>query len=125
VAGLALRLAQLGHAKDVSVKVAGGEEAARAALAFLAEMEARAENGRNGEAASPDGQRPSWAEPPLKLFDIPDDMLVTDFSFYDVSPNGQGFVMIEKDPYELRPIEPVLVPNWVDELKACMAAANR
>jgi hypothetical protein len=39
VAGLALRLAELGHAKEVSVKVAGGEEAARAALAFLAEME--------------------------------------------------------------------------------------
>src|SRR5262249_4337795 len=58
VAGLALRLAELGHVKDVSIKVAGGEEAARAALAYLAEMEARAQNVPNGDAASPDELEP-------------------------------------------------------------------
>jgi hypothetical protein len=42
VAGLALRLAQLGYTREVTIKVAGGEEAARAVLAFLAEMGARA-----------------------------------------------------------------------------------
>jgi hypothetical protein len=55
VAALAHRLAQLGHAKDVSVKVAGGEEAARAVLAFLGEMAAAAQDARNRDGASPDG----------------------------------------------------------------------
>jgi hypothetical protein len=57
VAALAHRLAQLGHAKEVSVTVAGGEDAARALLAFLAEMEARAQKAPStpeGDAASPD-----------------------------------------------------------------------
>jgi hypothetical protein len=65
VAGLALRLAELGHTKDVSVKVAGGDEAARAVLAFLAEMEARAQKAQDApkrDGAGPDG---SEAVPPL------------------------------------------------------------
>jgi hypothetical protein len=55
VAALALRLAQLGHAKEVSVRVAGGEEAARALLAFLDEMGARAQDAQKRDGAGPDG----------------------------------------------------------------------
>jgi hypothetical protein len=32
--------------------------------------------------------------------------------------------MVQNDPFELRPIEPVLVPNWVEALKARMASAR-
>jgi hypothetical protein len=56
VAALALRLAQLGHAKDVSIKVAGGEEAARAVLAFLDEMGARTQEAQEHDGAGPDAQ---------------------------------------------------------------------
>jgi hypothetical protein len=59
VAALALRLAELGHAKAVNVTVAGGKEAAEVVLAFLAEMAARADNARNRDRASPTAQRPS------------------------------------------------------------------
>ena len=55
VAGLALRLAELGPVKDVSIEVAGGEEAARAVLSFLADMAARAQDARNRDAGSQDG----------------------------------------------------------------------
>jgi len=50
-----LDVAELGHAKEVSVKVAGGDEAARAALAFLVEVAARAQDARNHDMAVPDG----------------------------------------------------------------------
>jgi hypothetical protein len=40
------------------------------------------------------------------------------FGFYDVSPAGQRFVMIEKDPFELRPLGLVIIPNWTAELQA-------
>ena len=43
---------------------------------------------------------------------------------YDVTPDGQRFLMIQKDPFELRPIEVALVPNWLDELRAKVAAAH-
>jgi hypothetical protein len=32
--------------------------------------------------------------------------------------------MIQKDPDELRPIELVVAPNWLEEVKAKMAAAR-
>lgn len=37
------------------------------------------------------------AEPPRKLFDLPEEIL-PGFDSYDVAPDGQRFVMIEKDP---------------------------
>ena len=46
------------------------------------------------------------------------------FAFYDVTADGQRFIMVQKDPIELRPIELVLVPNWLEELKARMASAR-
>jgi hypothetical protein len=46
------------------------------------------------------------------------------FGSYDVTPDGQRFVMIEKDPFELRPLGLVIVPNWTAELQARMAAAG-
>jgi hypothetical protein len=55
VAALALRFAQLGHAKAVSVKVASGEEAARVVLAVLAEMGARAQDAPGRAGAGPGG----------------------------------------------------------------------
>jgi hypothetical protein len=53
VAALALRLAELGHAKEVRIRVAGGEEAARAVFAFLAEMGARPQNAPERDGAGP------------------------------------------------------------------------
>ena len=32
--------------------------------------------------------------------------------------------MVQKDPVETRPIELVMVPNWLEELKAKMADAH-
>jgi Tol biopolymer transport system component len=61
------------------------------------------------------------ADPPRELFTLPDE-IVRGWVFYDATADGQRFVMIEKDPLELRPIELVLVPNWVEELKARMTA---
>jgi eukaryotic-like serine/threonine-protein kinase len=61
------------------------------------------------------------SDPPRKLFDFSDDILL---GFYDVSPDGQHFVMVEKDPFELRPLDLVIVPGWVDEMKARLAAAE-
>ena len=43
---------------------------------------------------------------------------------YDVAPDGQRFLMVQKDPVETRPIELVMVPNWLEELKAKMVAAH-
>jgi hypothetical protein len=43
---------------------------------------------------------------------------------YDVSPDGQHFVMIQHDPIELRPFDLVVIPGWVEEMKARLAAAK-
>lgn len=67
---------------------------------------------------------PAFAsEAPRRLFDLPDEIL-WGFGFYDAAPDGQRFVMIEKDPVELRPLGLVIVPNWTEELRARMAAAG-
>jgi serine/threonine-protein kinase len=64
------------------------------------------------------------AEIPRRLFDVPDDILVDNFAFYDVSPDGQKFLMVREDPYELRPIELVLVPSWTEEVKGRLRAGG-
>jgi serine/threonine-protein kinase len=61
------------------------------------------------------------ADPPQKLFDIPEDLIREP---YDVSPDGQRFLMIQKDPLELRPLDLVIVPNWAEEMKSRLAAAK-
>jgi hypothetical protein len=61
------------------------------------------------------------AETPRKLFDIPEDIWSDD---YDVSPDGERFVMIERDPLELRPFDLVVIPNWAEEMKARLASAK-
>lgn len=58
------------------------------------------------------------SDPPRKLFPLTDEIVIS-LDFYDVSPDGQHFVMIEKDPFELRPLELV-----VEEMKARLAAAK-
>ena len=60
------------------------------------------------------------SEPPRELFAIPEDIDLT-FRFYDVTPDGNRFVMVRKDPFELRPLELVFVPNWIAELESRMA----
>lgn len=65
------------------------------------------------------------AEAPRELFRIPEEVVLGSFGFYDdVTPDGQRFVMIQKDPFEIRPIELALIPKWLEELKARMAAAR-
>lgn len=64
------------------------------------------------------------SKPPRKLFELLEEM-VFGFRFYDVSRDGQRFVMIEKDPFELRPLGLVIVPNWTAEPRARMSAAGR
>ena len=54
---------------------------------------------------------------------MPDEFLVGR-GFYDVSPDGQHFVVVQKDPFELRPLDLVVVPNWVEEMKARIASAK-
>jgi serine/threonine-protein kinase len=61
------------------------------------------------------------AEPPQKLFDLPEDIEGT---YYDVSPDSQKFVMVQRDPLEMRPLDLVVVPGWVEEMKARLAAAK-
>jgi serine/threonine-protein kinase len=58
-----------------------------------------------------------------ELFVIPEDIRLG-YGFYDVAPGGQRFLMIQQDPDELRPIELVVVPNWLQEVEAKMAAAH-
>jgi hypothetical protein len=36
------------------------------------------------------------------------------------SADGNRFVMVRKDPFELRPLELVMVPNWIAELESRM-----
>ena len=60
------------------------------------------------------------AEPPRELFPIPEDIDIT-WQFYDVTADGKRFVMVRKDPFELRPLELVMVPNWFSELESRMA----
>jgi Tol biopolymer transport system component len=60
------------------------------------------------------------AEPPQKLFEWPEDILAD----YDVSPDGQHFVMVQNDPIELRPFDLVVIPGWVEEMKSRLAAAK-
>jgi serine/threonine-protein kinase len=61
------------------------------------------------------------AEAPRKLFELPEGYL-PGYILYDATPDGQKFVMVQEDPFELRPIELALVPNWLEELEARMAA---
>jgi serine/threonine-protein kinase len=63
------------------------------------------------------------SDPPRKLFDLSDD-LQTDIAFYDVSPDGQHFVLVENEPFELPPPDLVVVPGWVEEMKARIATRN-
>jgi serine/threonine-protein kinase len=63
------------------------------------------------------------SEPPRKLFPLSDEILIK-FGFYDVSPDGQLFVMVEKDPFELRPVELVVIPGFIEEMKARLTAAK-
>jgi hypothetical protein len=65
-------------------------------------------------------QREFSAEPPRELFPIPEDIDLT-WQFYDVTTDGSRFIMVRKDPFELRPLELVVVPNWIAELQARMA----
>ncbi len=60
------------------------------------------------------------ADTPQKLFDLPEDIL----GDYDVSPDGQHFVMVQNDPIELRPFDLVVIPGWVEEMKSRLAAAK-
>jgi serine/threonine-protein kinase len=60
------------------------------------------------------------AESPQRLFELPEDIL----GDYDVSPDGQHFVMVQNDPIELRPLDLVVVSGWVEEMKARLAAAK-
>lgn len=67
---------------------------------------------------------PAFAsDPPRQLFELSDDIL-RGFNWYDVSPDGQHFVMVQKDPVELRPLDLVIVPGWVEEMKSRLAAAK-
>jgi serine/threonine-protein kinase len=68
---------------------------------------------------------PTFAsEAPRELFKLPDELLFGGLALYDVAPDGQKFLMVQKDSFELRPIELVLVPNWVGELGARMRSAR-
>jgi hypothetical protein len=60
-------------------------------------------------------------EPPQELFDLPEDV---DEVSYDVSPDGQKFVMVQKDPLEMRALDLVVVPNWTEEMESRLAAAK-
>jgi Tol biopolymer transport system component len=62
------------------------------------------------------------SEPPRKLFEVPEE-IVTGLRFYDATPDGQRFLMIERDPLELRPLGLVIVPGWTTELPARLASA--
>jgi serine/threonine-protein kinase len=53
------------------------------------------------------------AEAPRKLFELPEGYL-PGYILYDATPDGQKFVMVQEDPFELRPIEAALVPNWLE-----------
>jgi serine/threonine-protein kinase len=64
------------------------------------------------------------SDPPRVLFAIPDDIELFAYGFYDATPDGQRFVMVQKDPVELRPPELVIIPNWITELEARMANAE-
>jgi hypothetical protein len=63
------------------------------------------------------------AEPPKELFPVPED-IETVGRFYDVTADGNRFVMVRKDPFELRPLELVMIPNWIAELEARMAGGS-
>jgi hypothetical protein len=59
------------------------------------------------------------ADPPREIFQIPED-IDTEWRFYDVAADGKRFLMVRKDPFELRPLEIVMIPNWTAELEARM-----
>jgi hypothetical protein len=63
------------------------------------------------------------SEPARKLFDLPEEV-VSGAGNHDVTPDGRRFLMIEKEPFELRPLGLVIVPNWTAELKARLAVAG-
>lgn len=72
--------------------------------------------------AAPVRASPSFAaDPPHKLFDLAEDIWSDS---YDVSPDSQRFVMVQKDPLELRPFDLVVVPGWVEEMKARLASTK-
>jgi hypothetical protein len=48
------------------------------------------------------------------LFEVP---IVAHWLSFDVSPDGQRFVMIASDQQEATPPQLVVIPDWLQELK--------
>jgi dipeptidyl aminopeptidase/acylaminoacyl peptidase len=61
------------------------------------------------------------AETPQKLFEVPEN---AEGDWYDVSPDGERFLMVQVDPLELRPFDLVVVPNRIEEMKSRLASAK-
>jgi serine/threonine-protein kinase len=61
------------------------------------------------------------AEPPRRLFDLSEELIG---GGWDPSPDGQYFAMVELDPFELRPLDIVVVPDFLEEMKARLSSAN-
>jgi Tol biopolymer transport system component len=46
-------------------------------------------------------------------------------AFYDVSPDGERFVMVKRDDETVQPSEVIVVLNWFEELKRLVPTDNR
>ena len=44
---------------------------------------------------------------------------------YDVTANGQRFLMIQSDPREQAPLQIVVIPDFVDEMKSRLGAGRK
>jgi hypothetical protein len=44
---------------------------------------------------------------------------------YDVTADGQRFLMVEREPREEAPLQIVVIPDFVEEMKARLAAGRK
>ena len=62
------------------------------------------------------------SDPPEKLFDFSG--IVSGFDSYDPSPDGRLFALVEADPFELRPLDLVVVPKFIEEMESRLATTK-
>jgi Tol biopolymer transport system component len=63
---------------------------------------------------------------PQVLFEMTSALSSSAFAFsYDVTADGQRFLMVEREPREEAPLQIVVIPDFVEEMKARLAAGRK
>ena len=59
---------------------------------------------------------------PVPLFEMDVLQSSSAFNVYDVAPDGQRFILVQPNPSEVAPLQIVMIPDFVESMKARLAA---